>query len=144
MRPSILSIINTDWPALFLAISLPMIIAITALHPLFFPSSGGRWDLLAYLGLPVAAISFGLMVWRVRRVINLFKNGIVYSGKVTRIQLTKGRGRIDFTYRTEQGELRTWQPVHQTKRVLAIRIGQEISVLAKPSMKQIAIIKELF
>ncbi|MGN6828201.1 hypothetical protein [Paucibacter sp. M5-1] len=144
MRPSLLGIVNTDWPALFAAIGLPMILVIAALYPHVFPVAGSQWTLLMEVGLPLALVCAGLLMWRCLRVLALFRSGVPSTGRITQIQLAKDRGRIDFSYELNGSSHRSWQPVHQTRQVLALEIGQAVQVLAHPRKAGVAIIKDLF
>ncbi|MCX2862980.1 hypothetical protein OOZ63_14205 [Paucibacter sp. PLA-PC-4] len=144
MRPSLLGIVNTDWPALFAAIGLPMILVIAALYPHGFPVAGSKWALLLEVGLPLAAACAGLLAWRCLRVLELFRSGIPSAGHITQIQLVKDRGRIDFSYELNGATHRCWQPVHRTRRVLALETGQDVQVLVHPRKAGVAIIKDIF
>lgn len=144
MRPTLFSIVNTDWPALFAAIGLPMILVIAALYPHVFPVAGSKWALLLEVGLPLASACAGLLAWRCLRVLELFRSGIPSAGRITQIQLAKDRGRIDFSYEFNGTTHRCWQPVHQTRRVLALAPGQDVQVLVHPRKAGVAVIKDLF
>lgn len=144
MRPSLFRIISTDWPALFGAIGIPMIFVITALYPYVFPAAGSHWSLLLEVGLPFALVCAGVLAWRCQRILTLFRSGLVAPGRITRIQLAKDRGRISFLYEHQGVACHSWQPVHQTRQVLALEVGQDVQVLVHPHKAGVAVIKHLF
>ena len=146
MHPALFRIVNTDWPALFAAIGIPMALVITALHSQVFPSASSKWEMFFALGVPSALICAGVLAWRCQRIIVLFRSGLISSGRIIQIQLSKDRGRIDFNYEWEwNGATRqSWQPVHQSKKVLALEVGQEVQLLVHPRKSGVAIIKHLF
>lgn len=144
MLPSVLRIVTTDWPALAAAIGMPMILVISALYPRAFPSARSPWGLLLEFGLPVALACACLLAWRCKRVLDLFRFGALAAGEITSVQFSKDRGRIGFRYDLNGVKYQSWQPVHQTKRVLELEIGQQVQVLFDPQKPGRAVVQQLF
>ncbi len=121
-----------------------MALVITSLHPRVFPSGGSKWEMFFALGLPCALVCAGVLAWRCQRIVALFRSGLTSPGHIIQIQISKDRGRIDFCYEWNGASQQSWQPVHRTKKVLALEIGQEVQLLVHPHRSGVAIIKHLF
>lgn len=147
MTASISRIIRTDWPALAAAWGAPMILAITWIHPVFFrpanPAESRYW-LLLHLGVPFACACVAVLLWRIGRILRLFRRGVPAAGTVTALRLSKDRGRLEFSYEVNGTLHEAWQPVQQSADVLALEPGQEVAVLVSPDDPSVAIIRHLF
>ena len=147
MTASLPRIIKTDWPALAATWGAPMILAITWIHPLFFrpskPAVSPYW-LLLHVGVPFACACVAVLLWRIGRILQLFRRGVPATGTVTALRLSKDRGRLEFSYEVNGTLHDTWQPVHQSRDVLALEPGQEVAVLVSSGDPSVAIIRHLF
>lgn len=141
MTLSLRQIIATDWPALAAAIGVPVSLLVSWLYPMLHPASSGRQTGFAVVGASACLL---LLAWRALRVVRLFRAGQEVEGTITRIQLAKDRGRIEFSFDLEGRAHRSWQPVHQSRRVLALSRGQRVRVLVDSRHPGRAIIKDLF
>ncbi len=141
MKPSLRQIIATDWPALASAIGIPVSLLVSWLYPVLHPSSSGKQTGFAVVGASACLL---LLMWRTMRVVGLFRGGQEVEGTITRIQLAKDRGRIEFGFCLDGNAHRSWQPVHQSRRVLALSRGQRVRVLVDPRHPGRAIIRDLF
>ena len=144
MTPRLSRIVSTDWPSLACVIAVPVLLVASLVHPLAFRATGKSTPMFLEFGVPAAATCLGVLVWRIRRVLNIYGKGNEFTGRVTRVQLTRDRGRIEFEYRVGAAVHTAWQPVHKTANVTRIIAGQQVKVLALPSRANTAIIRALF
>ena len=143
MRPSLRAIIWNDWPALASAIGIVVMWGLYIIYPLIKKSAANdMWLIL----LPAIAtlILFGILAWRIWRIYGLFNSGEELTGKITHVHLVKDRGRVEYAYHFRGEEIHSWSPVHQSKRVLALRPGQSVQLLVNPLRPNRAIIKSLY
>jgi hypothetical protein len=144
MTPRFTRIVATDWPALFSAVVIPMVLLLVVAYPMFGPSHGDASEQVFFFGLPIAAVAFSVLCWRVFRVLHLFSRGVQVEGTIARVQLVKDRGRVEFSY-LRQGRMESsWQPVHKTKAVQRLEPGQAVQLLVHPTKSKVAIIRHLF
>lgn len=100
--------------------------------------------LLLHVGIPCACACLSILLWRVVRIRRLFRSGISVAGTITALRLTKDRGRLEFSYVIDGVTHETWQPVHQSRDVLALQPGQKVSVLISPRDSSVAVVRHLF
>ncbi|MDX2110935.1 MAG: hypothetical protein SFY80_11905 [Verrucomicrobiota bacterium] len=133
MKPSISKIILNDFPSLFSLLSLVIL-----------------WLPAVLVGLPLAfhlMISFmpaAVLIWRVLRINEFFKSGMLAEGCVERLQFVKDRARLEYSYRVGDQKFNDWCPVHRTKRTKGLRPGMPVAVLHDPHHPERSIIRDLF
>ena len=143
MKPSLRAIIWNDWPALACSIGAPTIWAI------FFGYALVQRPLTAdpfvvFLSAISTAALLGVLAWRIWRIYAMFARGIEVPGHVALFRLAKDRGRLEYAYQFGGYPASSWSPVHQTKRVLSLQVGQQVQVLVDPMNPGRAILKELY
>ena len=147
MPASLSRIVKTDWPALAAAWGVPIFLVVTWVHPVFFrstkPAASPHW-LFLFVGLPFACACLAVLLWRVIRILGLFRRGVPAVGTITALRLAKDRGRLEFSYEVEGTIHETWQPVHQSRDVLALEPGQQVAVLVSPGDSSVAVVRHLF
>lgn len=144
MKPHLIKILLTDWPALFCAIAIPGIWVVGLIFPVLRQGARfGRGEMLT-IALPLSLIAASFLVWRVTRIQTLFRRGVAVRGVITRILLVRDRGRVGFRYDFNGERFESWMPVHQSREVLALRESQEIDLLVDATRPRRAIIRHLF
>jgi hypothetical protein len=130
MNFSPIRIIWNDWPALASWVTTPITWAIhfgspylqrgAAASPLTFP-------LVLPVGVSVALVA--VLVWRIKRVADLFARGVAVSGTITDLIVAKDLGRLAFEFEAVGTPVRTWMPIHKTHDVLSLTRGDRKDVL---------------
>lgn len=134
-----------DWPALASWVAMPITWVIhfgfpylqrgAAASPLAFP-------LTLPVGVSVALIA--VLLWRIKRVADLFARGVAVSGTVTDLMIAKDRGRLVFEFEAPGTRVRAWMPIHKTRDVLSLARGDRVDVLYDAKKPRRAIVKSLF
>ena len=145
MNFSPIRIMWNDWPALASWVAIPITWVIhfgfpylqrgAAASPLAFP-------LTLPVGVSVALIA--VLLWRIKRVADLFARGVAVSGTVTDLMIAKDRGRLVFEFEALGTRVRTWMPIHKTRDVLSLARGDRVDVLYDAKKPRRAIVKSLF
>jgi hypothetical protein len=145
MKPRLLKIIWTDFPALAFAILIPMCwimgVAFSLLEP--DPHYSMTW-LLLRVALPVTILTIPFLLWRIVRIRKLFASGRIVPGVVTYVRLFKDRGRVNFSYVMDGRELNSWTPIHQNRCTKALFPGQQVEVVVDPQCTDRAVIRHLY
>jgi len=144
MKPRLASIVWTDWPALFCALMIPAIWLIGLALPLFRESASfGAFEMLV-IAAPISSLSAGVLVWRILRIFRFFARGYLTTARITELRTAKDRGRLFFAYAYGSRQLNAWTPVHKTKQVKALEVGQEVEVLVDREKPESAIVRHLY
>ena len=142
MSFSIRKSIWTDWPALAAAVGVPIFWGIHFAFPYLRPGAQSSRPVI----LPIIATA-GLAVvllWRVRRISNLFATGRTAAAKILRLSISRDRGRLEFEFEHQGQLVRSWSPVHKCKAVLALKQGDVVEALFDPARPTHAIIRHLY
>lgn len=144
MKPRLMRIILTDWPALFCLIGIPGAWIIGYVFP--FVRRGAQFGAFEMLtvALPLSLVTAGFFLWRLQRIHYLFARGEQVRGYITDIRLARDRARVEFMYERSGHSYVSWTPVHQNRDVLALRIGQEVDLLVDSARPTKAIIRHLY
>jgi hypothetical protein len=144
MKPRIGSILWTDWPALVCLMSFPVIWLICAQLPFVRRDGGfGMHDALA-IALPLSLVAGGLLAWRIVRIHGLFSRGQLVRARVTRVDTTADRCRLEFAYDFAGMRLTSWTSVYRNMQVQALQVNQEIEVLVDATRPDNAIVRQLY
>src|SRR5262245_2628062 len=144
MKPRIGSILWTDWPALFGAMSLPVIWLICAQLP-FIRRDGGFGVLDAVvLAVPLSLLAGGFVVWRIMRIHRLFAHGQLVRARVTRLDTVTDRCRLEFTYDFGGNRVTSCTRVYRNRQVAALALDQEVEVLVDAARPDNAIVRQLY
>ncbi len=136
MTPSLRKIIWNDWPALFCVLSVFIIWIVRYAFP-------PAWKLPA-LPWAISGVALLALGWRVLRVKKFFSLGAAAEGSVEAVRIVKDRGRLEYSYEVEGRKIVAWCPVHKSKQILGIRVGQKITVLYDSRRHESSIVRELF
>src|SRR5262249_61433105 len=104
MKPGILSILWTDWPALLCLMCLPVIWLISGQLVLFRHDGGFTGSDALMVAVPLSLLAGALLAWRIARIQRLFSRGQLVRPQLTRDGVARGRGRLRFA--SEFGGLR--------------------------------------
>lgn len=142
MSFSIRKAIWTDWPALAAAVGIPIFWGIHIAFPYLRPGTQSSppiiLPIVATVGLAI------LLLWRIRRISNLFAAGRTAVAQVLLLSISRDRGRVEFAFEHQGQLVRSWSPVHKCKPVLALKQGDVVEVLFDPARPTHAIIKHLY
>lgn len=96
------------------------------------------------LALITLTICLPIGIYRVKQIVNHFKDGHEIKGNITSIFFHKDRGRIEYEYIYEGKKYRSGNAIHANRFVKSLKVGQEVSlILAKENPKK-ALIKEMY
>jgi hypothetical protein len=60
------------------------------------------------------------------------------------VRIVRDRGRLEFVYELNGQAVKSWTPIHKSKRVLELRPLQEVDVLVDPARPKDAIVAHLY
>jgi len=140
MKASTGKIIWHDWPALCASVTLPIIWAIHFIFP--YIKRGPATPLWLPLMFTLAAVA--ALVWRIARVHRFFATGSTVEGTVKELRIARDRGRLEYSYRVGGQHFSAWCPVHKSKQVTALHVGQKLTVLVAPEKPDRSIVADLF
>lgn len=140
MKASVRKIVWNDWPALFAFAAIPTVWAIHFAFPYLRKSA----DAPVALALSLSVLAATVLSWRIARVFLLFAGGAVVEGIVQSVRIVTDRGLLKYSYSYSERQFVDWCPVHKSKQVLALRIGQTLSVLVDRQNPQKSIVADLF
>ncbi len=140
MRPSIAKIVWNDWVAFFSAVGVPMVWGIHFAFPYLRKGATAAPTLAAGL----CALALTVVAWRIARVNALFISGSRAKGVITGVRIARDRGRLEYSFPVQGSTVESWYPVRKTRRVLALRVGEEVEILYDAREPRRAIVKELF
>jgi len=140
MKTSLTKIIWNDWPALFAFCAIPIIWII---H-FGFPYLKNGASVPIEIGIGLSIIAMLALVWRITRVQKLFASGEKTDGVVVAVIIVKDRGRLEYSYRVNEEIIDGWSPVHKSKQVLSLQVGQKITVLYDRTHPVKSIVADIF
>lgn len=140
MKASLKKIVWNDWLALFAFCALPIIWIIHFAFPYLKRGASAPIE----VGVIVSILAAVALAWRIRRVQQLFATGAHTDGVVEAVRILKDRGRLEYSYHVDGRSIGSWSPVHKSKQVLALRIGQKITVLFDRKHPEKSIVADLF
>lgn len=141
MNFSPIRIMWNDWPALASWVAVPITWVIHFGFP-YLHRGAAALPFVLPVGVSVALIA--LLLWRIKRVADLFARGVAVSGTITDLLIAKDRGRLAFEFEAPGAQVRTWMPIHKTRDVLSLARGDRVDVLYDVNMPRRAIVKCLF
>ena len=144
VRPRTFSILWTDWPALFCLMCLPVIWLISAQLILFRRDGSFTAHDALMIALPLSVVVCGLVAWRIWRIHRLFSRGQLVRAQITRVDVAKDKGRLEFAYDFGGHRVTSWTPVHKNKQVEALAVNQEVEVLVDTASPGNAIVRQLY
>ena len=144
MKPRFFSILWTDWPALLCLMVIPVIWLLSAQLPFVRrDSSYGAFEVLM-IAVPVSLLAGGCLIWRVVRIYQLFARGQLVRARITRLDMSGDRGRLEFAYDIGGRRVSSWTPVYKNKQVEALSLNQEVEVLVDLTHRDNAIVRQLY
>jgi hypothetical protein len=142
MKARIKNIVWNDWLSLATMVLIPINWLLYILHPFLFETQRDMTVLL--LALSLSAFCIAILFWRTRKILSLFKSNNKATGVIEHISLVKDRGRIEYSFIVNGNTIRTWSPVHKSKRVLAMKNGMHVTIFFNPAKPINSIIGELY
>jgi hypothetical protein len=140
MKTSLTKIIWNDWSAFFAFCAIPIMWII---H-IGFPHFKNGASVPIEIGIALSVIAMLALVWRITRVQKLFVSGEETNGVVVAVIIVKDRGRLEYSYRVNEEIINGWSPVHKSKQVLSLQVGQKITVLYDRIHPVNSIVADLF
>ena len=144
MKPRLGSILWTDWPALLCLMCLPVVWLISAQLVLFRHDGSFTAREALMIALPLTLVAGGLLAWRIVRIHRLFSRGQVVRAQITRVDVARDQGRLEFAYDFAGHRVSSWTPVHKSKQVEALAVNQEVEVLVDAANPLNAIVRDLY
>lgn len=141
MNFSPIRIMWNDWPALASWVAIPITWAIHFGFP-YLQRGAAALPLALPVGVSVVLVT--VLLWRIKRVADLFARGVAVSGTITDLLIAKDRGRLAFEFEARGTRVRTWMPIHKTRDVLSLARGDRVDVLYDANTPRLAIVKSLF
>jgi len=99
-----------------------------------------------FLGVGVLAsvLCPPLLAVRVAKIRRVFRDGLETEAEVVFFREFRDRGRIEFEFEHNDEIIRAANPVHLTRAVRAIGVGQCVAVFYLPENPRSAFIREIF
>lgn len=141
MNYSLSKVLSTDFPALAAGLGIPIIWGVHSGFPYLRPTES---PLSLWFPVSISVVLMILLGWRISRVARLFAHGQLAVGLVTRLNIARDRGRLEFIFEYQGKPISTWTPIHKTKAVLLLAPGTVVDVLFDPSYPTRAIVKHLY
>jgi hypothetical protein len=142
MKARIKTIVWNDWPSLITMVLIPINWLLYILHPYLFEAQRDMTVLL--LSISLTAFCIVILFWRTTKIVNLFKSNNKATGVIEHISFVKDRGRIEYSFSVNGNTIRTWSPVHKSKRVLNMKKGMHVTIFFNPAKPSNSIIGELY
>lgn len=143
-KPRLGSILWTDWPALLCLMCLPVVWLISAQLVLFRHDGSFTAREALMIALPLSLVAGGLLFWRIARIHRLFSRGQIVRAQITRVDIARDKGRLEFAYDFGGHRVSSWTPVHKCKQVEALAVNQEVEVLVDAANPLNAIVRDLY
>lgn len=140
MKLSLQKILWNDWPALALAVAIPIIWIIAVVFPHI--RSGAEFN--SMIAVIVSTLCIILLIARILSIRAIWNSGAVTEGRVVAVRIVKDRGRFEYEYEVEGAKVFTWRAVHKSKHVLGFRPGDSVTVAYDPANPKRSIVRELF
>jgi len=96
------------------------------------------------IALLLAVISLPILTIRLAKIRRVFREGLETKGEVVLFRRFRDRGRIEFEFTHAGNVIRAANPVHLSRAVRGIVIGQPITVIYLPDNLKAAFIKEIY
>jgi len=96
------------------------------------------------IALPFSLLAGGCLIWRIARIYRLFSRGKLVRAQITRVDVARDRGRLEFAYDIGGHRVSSWTPVHKNKQVEALAVNQEVEVLVDAANPLNAIVRDLY
>jgi hypothetical protein len=140
-KPSLMRIIQVDYPAFLAAIFPPLIWAFY----LFDALRGNPASVnFLYTLLAITAGSLAVLAWRYSAILSFFDNGVESQATINEVGFFRGRGRVAFVYRFQGQKYLTSSMVMKTKRTECIQPGECMVILLMPDNPKRAILRDLY
>jgi len=148
-RLSLLRILWTDYPA-FYAASTPIVALIVYLA--WTPDWRGHGAVISpearpfFTTLAILAASGGLLVlaWRLLLFYKVFRRGIQIKGKISKAELKRDRGRVEYTYIFEHKEYFSGAEIHRNAQTKQLKVGDHVILMVDPLNPMHAFIRDLY
>jgi hypothetical protein len=72
------------------------------------------------------------------------QRGGLLAAEITRLSISRDRGRLEFAFHHNDQIVRSWMPIHKCKAVLALKRGDIVDALFDPACPSRAIIRHLY
>ena len=147
--PSLKQILWTDYAAFINAVLLVMIWAVfiawvpawRASGPIMSPAVAPYY--LAFC-LLVSVISLTMLVYRVLLLRKIFLQGDQVRGRITKIDIRRDRGKVEYKYIYQGEERRAGAGIHRTKQTLALKKNTWVTLMVDPSNPKNAFIRDIY
>jgi hypothetical protein len=146
---SILRILWTDYPA-FYASLVPLVAWIVYLAwtpdwrgngPMITPGARPFFLIMAILA---TCGSLSVLVWRVRLLVKTFRYGAQVRGKISKVELKRDHGRVEYTYIFDHQEYFSGTDVHRNARTKVLRVGDQVMLVVDRQKPSRAFIRHLY
>lgn len=154
MNISIKKIIKSDHLALVLTI-IPIIMLLLAIDARYFGFLGKHFsrsrtsdtsDGILFLKMTIVSILIcvPLLLLRIKKINNHFKNGFEVMARIVKISFHKDRGRVKFSYLIENKEYTNTNAIMRNRTTTALKEGIQVSVIVARDNFKKSYLKELF
>ena len=154
MKTSFIKILKSDLLAV-VSIIAPFMVGLLLLDAKYFGflnmffsggTSDGNEDPKIYFWMFVICliIFVPLLISRVTRIENIFKNGVEVNGVITFINLFKDRGQIKYSFELGGETYEKSHFVHRNKFINSLQHGQEVKIMVLNDNPKRALIKEMY
>ena len=140
MKASTGKIVWHDWPALCASVTIPIIWVIHFIFP--YIKKGPATPL--WLPLMLTLIAVVALAWRIARVHRFFATGSAVEGIVEGLRIVRDRGRLEYSYCVGGQRVSGWCPVHESKQVTTLQVGQKLTVIVAHEKPAHSIVADLF
>ena len=147
--PSLKQILWTDYAAFINAVLLVMIWAVFIAWVPSWRASGPIMSPVVapyYLGfcLFVSAISLSMLVYRVLLLRRIFSGGDQVRGRITKIDIRRDRGKVEYKYIYHGEERRSGAGIHRTKQTLKLKKNTWVTLMVDPTNPKRAFIRDIY
>jgi hypothetical protein len=96
------------------------------------------------VAIMVTVILIPFIVYRIRSIYSVFKDGRFCTAEITGINFCRDRGRIDFKFTLGEREHLTGSPIMKNARTTALSVGDEVDIVVHPEKPSRAFIIFLY
>src|SRR4051812_29704872 len=93
---------------------------------------------------PRSLLPRGPPLWRLARIHRLFCRGQIVRAQITRVDIARDKGRLEFAYLFGGHRVSSWTAVQKSKQVEALAVNQEVEVLVDAANPLNAIVRDLY
>ena len=149
VRPSLLKIIWTDYPSfIFSSMAVVAWIVCLAWIPDWRGDGAVASPVAAKLFLGVAILltllGLGVLLWRAQILWTIFLGGAEVRGKISKIEMRRDRGLVEYTYIYNHEEYQSSASIHRTKQTLALKTGERVTLMVDSKSPKRAFIRDLY